>query len=121
MVTIPAWLRISSADTRLVIESIVQETVTALAATQGRGHSQTFDEVRDRLLQLRLLFDWADRQVNLEKQAEAGEKEDRDARSLTAHQQREKGGIEGGLWLNYDIVEKARWKIWGIQLRNLHD
>ncbi|KAI7974997.1 hypothetical protein EIK77_006653 [Talaromyces pinophilus] len=121
MITIPAWLRVSSVDSRLVLESIVNETVAGLTATaQGQGH--TFDEVKDRLWQLRLLFDWVDRQVELERRGdiitEEEEQEDGE-QSMTVQKGADKRGVKGGLWLNYDVIEQARWKIWGIQVRDL--
>jgi anaphase-promoting complex subunit 1 len=121
MITIPAWLRVSSVDSRLVLESIVNETVAGLTATaQGQGH--TFDEVKDRLWQLRLLFDWVDRQVELERRGdiitEEEEQEDGE-QSMTVQKRADKRGVKGGLWLNYDVIEQARWKIWGIQVRDL--
>ena len=120
MVTIPTWLRVSSVDSRLVLESIVNETVAGLTTTaQGQGH--TFDEVKDRLWQLRLLFDWVDRQVELERRGDIiteHEEQDDGEQSMTVQKRADKRGVKGGLWLKYDIIEQARWKIWGIQVRD---
>lgn len=128
MITIPAWLRVSSVDSRLVLESIVNETVAGLTTGQGQGH--TFDEIKDRLWQLRLLFDWVDRQVELERRGGVPEEEDgeHEHQSMTVQKRasqaavaaaEKRKGVEGGLWLNYDVIEQARWKIWGIQVRDL--
>lgn len=123
MVTIPAWLRVSSVDSRLVLRSIVHETIAGLTTTHGQGHA--FDEVKDRLWQLRLLFDWVDRQVELERRGDAAALAEEDgeqnthAQSTAVQKRANKKGIEGGLWLKYDIIEQARWKIWGIQVRDL--
>ncbi|EEA19657.1 Anaphase-promoting complex subunit 1 [Talaromyces marneffei ATCC 18224] len=118
VVTIPAWLRVSSVDSRLVLESIVNETVAGLTTVQGQAYS--FDEVKDRLWQLRLLFAWVDRQVELERREEVHhEAGEHGTQSMTVQKRAEKRGVEGGLWLNYDVIEQARWKIWGIQVRDL--
>lgn len=123
MVTIPAWLRVSSVDSRLVLRSIVHETIAGLTTTHGQGYA--FDEVKDRLWQLRLLFDWVDRQVELERRGDAAALAEEDgeqnthAQSTAVQKRANKKGIEGGLWLKYDVIEQARWKIWGIQVRDL--
>ncbi|PWY67540.1 20S cyclosome subunit [Aspergillus heteromorphus CBS 117.55] len=49
------WLRQSAVDSKLVIDSIVKN---AVQAARGRGADP--DEVRDRIWQLRLLFNWID-------------------------------------------------------------
>ncbi|EED14058.1 20S cyclosome subunit (APC1/BimE), putative [Talaromyces stipitatus ATCC 10500] len=120
---IPPWLRVSSVDSRLVLESIASETVAGVTAT---GHAHSFDEIKDRLWQLRLLFDWVDRQVKTEREEQDGEEmtwvqqsikvQNRASPVVTAEIRKRKGG---GLWLNYDVIEQARWKIWGIQVGDL--
>lgn len=90
----PPWLRPSAVDTKLVL----QNTVNGIIRTAS-GTSWSPDEVKDRLWQLRLLFSWVD------------------------HSERQKGqdtkdedpATRNGLWLRKEIIEDARWKIWGVQ------
>ncbi|KAL1962750.1 hypothetical protein VTN77DRAFT_9204 [Rasamsonia byssochlamydoides] len=103
VVSLPPWLRLSAIDTRLVLESTVNGAIDAAS-----GHGNGTDEVRDRLWQLRLLFDWVDRGFDGD-----GDKEDGNA-------EREDNGVvrekHKGLWLRRDVIEEARWKIWGVQV-----
>lgn len=109
-VAIPPWLRLSSVDSRLVLESTVNEAVQG-AFGGGEITGQPFDEIRDRLWQLRLLFDWVDRQVEAERQRERERNTESGPSAGT-----QKRVAAGGMWLNRDIIEQARWKIWGIQV-----
>lgn len=87
------WLRVSSVDSKLVLErnvlDMVQDTGMVLGS-RGTGP----DEVRDRLWQLRLLFGWVDGQED------------------------ESDGEEGrnGLWLRREFIEEVRWRIWQYSL-----
>ncbi|KAL4894308.1 hypothetical protein BDV59DRAFT_176195 [Aspergillus ambiguus] len=89
------WLRQSAVDSKLVIE----RTVQAMLA----GGSDNPDEVRDRIWQLRLLFSWLDSQVD---HPWAADEEPDEAPTAAP---------ADGLWLRRDFVEKARWKVWGVQ------
>jgi anaphase-promoting complex subunit 1 len=106
--TIPPWLRLSSVDSRLVLESTVNEAVEE-AFGGGGTTGQAFDGIKDRLWQLRLLFDWMDREVETERQTKRETESGQSARV-------QKRVTAGGMWLNRDIIEQARWKIWGIQV-----
>lgn len=100
------WLRISSIDTKLVLEGCVKNIINAAS---GKGAEP--DEVRDRVWQLRLLFNWIDR-GQTEDGAEIEEVDDHGdggERSLVS-------GDKNGLWLRRDFIEEARWKVWGIQM-----
>jgi anaphase-promoting complex subunit 1 len=110
----PLWLRPTVVDTRLVLEKTVRNLVAAAA---GRGTGD--DTVRDRLWQLRLLFAWVDYSSEdpeptsgYQKSARLGDVGDvgdvRDARDV--------GRNSAGMWLRKDIIEEARWKIWGVQV-----
>ncbi|EGE78938.1 anaphase-promoting complex subunit 1 [Blastomyces dermatitidis ATCC 18188] len=94
----PSWLRPSAVDTRLVLEKTVQHLVAA-ATGQGGGD----DTVKDRLWQLRLLFAWLDSNDDLGRR-----------KSATG----EKGSFNTfkGMWLRTDIIEDARWRVWGVQV-----
>lgn len=100
------WLRMSSIDTKLVLESCVRHIIDAASDKSAEP-----DEVRDRIWQLRLLFNWIDRgQVE-----EVGD----DGEEVGDHDGKEKSLVSGhknGLWLRKDFVEEARWKIWGVQM-----
>ncbi|KAL3466819.1 hypothetical protein BJX64DRAFT_218435 [Aspergillus heterothallicus] len=88
------WLRQSVVDSKLVTERTAKNI---MQAAKGRGADP--DEVRDRLWQLRLLFNWLD----VETQEE--DNEEKDTASLQS----------SGLWLRRDYIEELRWKVWGIQ------
>ncbi|KAJ5886397.1 Negative regulator of mitosis [Penicillium subrubescens] len=99
LITAPPWLRTSAVDTRLALTQTVRNIVQA-----ARGRGADPDEVRDRVWQLRLLFDWLDRvQAGDEREISAGE-EQVQAQNQTS-----------GLWLRRDFIEEARWQIWGVQ------
>ncbi|RAQ43928.1 negative regulator of mitosis [Aspergillus flavus] len=98
VVSYAPWLRQSAVDSKLVVENIVQNL--------ARLHP---DEIRDRLWQLRLLFNWVDscsdeRVPVIEKEIETSN----DAIPRVS-------GQSQGLWLRQDFVEEARWKVWGVQ------
>ncbi|OJJ34252.1 hypothetical protein ASPWEDRAFT_113076 [Aspergillus wentii DTO 134E9] len=94
------WLRLSAVDSKLILEHSVQNAIKA--AENGRGADA--DEIRDRLWQLRLLFNWIDRNAMEDQGDEEVEGEDMGPT-----------GPGNGLWLRRDFIEEARWKIWGIQ------
>ncbi|KAH8688755.1 putative 20S cyclosome subunit [Talaromyces proteolyticus] len=102
--TRPPWLRLSPVDSRLVLESTVNEAVQGAS-----GHGTNSDEVKDRLWQLCLLFDWIDREVKRERQNDAEGTLDSIQGSTKTHRRT-------GLWLRWDVIEEARWKIWGVQV-----
>ncbi|KAL4922154.1 hypothetical protein BDW62DRAFT_173030 [Aspergillus aurantiobrunneus] len=91
------WLRQSAVDSKLLIESTVQNVIQA---AKGRGANP--DEVRDRLWQLRLLFGWIDTGSF-------------PSESYEERRDREGCAPSNGLWLRRDYVEELKWKIWGIQ------
>lgn len=95
-VSLPSWLRPTMVDARLVLDNTIR-SLTAAAAGNGAGE----DVIRDRLWQLRLLFAWSD-----------GNTEEGDAEARPSS-----GGLGKleGTWLKKDVIESARWKIWGIQ------
>ncbi|KKZ63413.1 anaphase-promoting complex subunit 1 [[Emmonsia] crescens] len=94
----PSWLRPSVVDTRLVLDMTVQNLVAAATGQGGGG-----DTIRDRLWQLRLLFAWLDSNNDLERtEPPTGEKGTR-----MNHK---------GMWLRTDIIEDARWRVWGVQV-----
>ncbi|OJD27390.1 hypothetical protein ACJ73_01219 [Blastomyces percursus] len=97
----PSWLRPSAVDTRLVLEKTVQHLVAA-ATGQGGGD----DAIKDRLWQLRLLFAWLDSNGDLERRTSAAG---------------EKGSLSTfkGMWLRTDIIEDARWRVWGVQVGDI--
>ncbi|KKA24826.1 20S cyclosome subunit (APC1/BimE) [Rasamsonia emersonii CBS 393.64] len=108
IVSLPPWLRLSSIDTRLVLESTVNGAVAA-ASGDSNSNGNGSDEVRDRLWQLRLLFDWVDRGFDGDDKPEQSEGEkEKENDGQTAEKQK-------GLWLRRDVIEEARWKIWGVQ------
>jgi anaphase-promoting complex subunit 1 len=106
-ISMPSWLRLSAVDMRLVLESTVNGAIDA-ALGSGNG----FDEVKDRLWQLRLLFNWVDRELDNDDEDEenpTGTKTAPSDVSLSLRKQQ-------GLWLKRDIIEEARWKIWAVQV-----
>ncbi|OXV11743.1 hypothetical protein Egran_00497 [Elaphomyces granulatus] len=100
----PAWLRASAVDMRLTLETSVNDII---GAASGRGSNP--DAVRDRVWQLRLLFDWMDSVADQEGKGSAadGLGQDDIMKGVTGN---------GGLWLRKDFIEEARWKIWGVQI-----
>jgi anaphase-promoting complex subunit 1 len=99
LITTPPWLRTSAVDTRLALSHTVRNIVQA-----ARGRGADPDEVRDRVWQLRLLFDWLDR-------VQAGDERE----TLAAGVQPQAQNQTSGLWLRRDFVEEAKWQIWGVQ------
>jgi anaphase-promoting complex subunit 1 len=99
LITAPPWLRTSAVDTRLALARTVRNIVQA-----ARGRGADPDEVRDRVWQLRLLFDWLDR-------VQAGDEQE----TLVGGAQVQAQNQTSGLWLRRDFVEEARWQIWGVQ------
>lgn len=102
LVTAPPWLRTSAVDTRLTLAHAVRNIIKS-----ARGRGADPDEVRDRIWQLQLLFDWLDRSQSSEGHAETP------ARGQTQLQTQ-----ASGLWLRRDFVEEARWQIWRVQVEN---
>ncbi|KAJ5152905.1 Negative regulator of mitosis [Penicillium canariense] len=100
LITAPPWLRTSAVDARLALSQTVRNIVQA-----ARGRGADPDEVRDRVWQLRLLFDWLDR-------VQAGD--EREMLVGDVHLQQNQNQASG-LWLRRDFVEEARWQIWGVQ------
>ncbi|EPS26616.1 hypothetical protein PDE_01554 [Penicillium oxalicum 114-2] len=99
LVTAPHWLRTSAVDTRLALAHTVRNIVQA-----AHGQSADADEVRDRVWQLRLLFEWLDRV-----QADDAEKNASPGVLPQAQNQ------TSGLWLRRDFLEEARWQILEVQ------
>lgn len=97
LVSAPPWLRTSAVDARLAMTHTVHNIVQS-----ARGRGADPDQIRDRIWQLRLLFDWLDR-------TQPGEERDHLSRSVSQ-------GQPSGLWLRRDFVEDARWQIWGVQI-----
>jgi anaphase-promoting complex subunit 1 len=109
---LPSWLRTSVVDTRLVLDKTLR---TFIAAATGRGTLTAAagrDAVRDRLWHLRLLFAWVD---SLEDEQGNGASS---ASAAVASRGDGRGQDAGGglLWLPREVIEDARWKIWGIQV-----
>lgn len=96
LVSAPPWLRTSAVDARLAMAHTVHNIVQS-----ARGRGADPDQMRDRIWQLRLLFDWLDR-------TQPGDERD--------HLSRPSQGQPSGLWLRRDFVEDARWQIWGVQI-----
>lgn len=96
-VTAPPWLRTSAVDSRLALSHTVRNVIQS-----ARGRGADPDQVRDRIWQLRLLFDWLER-------VQSGD----ESNSLTA--QGPSLSQSSGLWLRRDFVEEAKWRIWGVQ------
>lgn len=101
LVTAPPWLRTSAVDARLVLSRTVRNIVQS-----ARGRGADPDEVRDRVWQLRLLFDWLDR-------VQAGDEQG----SLSGQLQNQVQQASG-LWLRRDFVEEAKWLVWGVQIED---
>ncbi|OOF90267.1 hypothetical protein ASPCADRAFT_212109, partial [Aspergillus carbonarius ITEM 5010] len=99
------WLRQSAVDSKLVIEGIVKNTIQA-----ARGRAADPDEVRDRIWQLRLLFNWIDTPTEDRLPEEVSSEMSEDG---TLSRQRVPSD---GLWLRRDYIEETRWKIWGVQI-----
>ncbi|KAJ5110796.1 hypothetical protein N7532_001331 [Penicillium argentinense] len=97
LVSSPPWLRTSAVDTRLSLERTIQNVVRS---AKGRGADP--DQVRDRIWQLRLLFDWLE---SVEARATA---DDGDEMSAAQHR--------SDLWLRRDFIEEAKWLVWGVQV-----
>ncbi|KAK2741383.1 Anaphase-promoting complex subunit 1 [Myotisia sp. PD_48] len=93
--SLPAWLRPTMVDTRLMLDNTIRNL---MAAAAGRGAGE--DVVQDRLWQLRLLFAWQDNVDSLATTAQNSENDVPHTKSV---------------WLRKDIIEDARWKIRGIQ------
>jgi anaphase-promoting complex subunit 1 len=97
VVSAPPWLRTSAVDARLALSHTVRNIVQS-----ARGRGADPDEVRDRIWQLRLLFDWLDRTQPVE--------QDSLDPGMKAVQP------PSGLWLRRDFVDDARWQVWGVQI-----
>ncbi|KAJ5469499.1 Negative regulator of mitosis [Penicillium diatomitis] len=98
-VTAPPWLRTSAVDTRLALAHTVRNIVQA-----AHGLSADADEIRDRVWQLRILFEWLDRV-----QSDEAEK------SVSPDALPQSQNQTSGLWLRRDFLEEARWQILGVQ------
>ncbi|KAJ5114641.1 hypothetical protein NUU61_000400 [Penicillium alfredii] len=99
----PPWLRTSAVDSRLALSHTVRNIVQS-----ARGRGADPDEVRDRVWQLQLLFDWLDR---------TQPDDDRDDRPGSSQSQTSPNvAAASGLWLRRDFIEEARWQIWGVQI-----
>lgn len=93
-----SWLRPTAVDTRLALEKTVQDWI---AAANGQAFGE--DTTRDRLWQLKLLIEWMDATQSSNTQSKnGGEGSDKLNSS--------------GLWLKNEVIERARWRIWGIQV-----
>lgn len=95
------WLRVSSVDSKLVLERNVLDMVQVQGTATDTGTAIVSrgtgpDEVRDRLWQLRLLFGWVD-----------GQEDESDG---------EEGRRRNGLWLRREFIEAVRWRIWQYSL-----
>lgn len=99
LVTTPPWLRTSAVDARLALSHTVRNIVQS---AQGQGADP--DEVRDRIWQLRLLFDWLGR-------VQSGDEPDGLSGQMQAQVQQ-----PSGLWLRRDFLEEAKWQVWGVQI-----
>jgi anaphase-promoting complex subunit 1 len=110
-----SWLRTSVVDTRLVLDKTLR---TFIAAATGRGFTSTTtaaaaagrDAMRDRLWHLRLLFTWVD---SMEDDGGGASVSAAVASKGDGRGQDDGGGL---LWLPREVIEDARWKIWGIQV-----
>ena len=99
LVSAPQWLRTSAVDARLTLSHTVRNIVQS-----ARGRGADPDQIRDRIWQLRLLFDWLDR-------TQPGEERDHLSKQLPQGEQ-----ARSGLWLRRDFIEDAKWQIWGVQI-----
>lgn len=97
-VTAPPWLRTSAVDARLALSHTVRNVIQS-----ARGRGADPDQVRDRIWQLRLLFDWIERV-----QGDESKLNGLGAQSAAQSQ-------SSGLWLRRDFVEEAKWRVWGVQ------
>lgn len=97
--TSPPWLRTSAVDARLALSHTVRNIVQS-----ARGRGADSDEIRDRIWQLQLLFDWLDRSQGDEQTA--------------GHQPSQSQTPVSGLWLRKDFIEEARWQVWGVQVED---
>lgn len=102
LVTAPPWLRTSAVDSRLTLAHAVHNIIKS-----ARGRGADPDEVRDRIWQLQLLFDWLDRSQSSEEYADA-----------PGQAQTQLQAQASGLWLRRDFVEEARWQIWRVQVED---
>ena len=100
LVNAPPWLRTSAVDARLALSNTVRNIVQS-----ARGRGADPDQLRDRVWQLRLLFDWLDR-------VQSGDEPDVLSGQLQQMQQ------ASSLWLRRDFVEEARWQVWGVQIED---
>ncbi|KAJ5780931.1 Anaphase-promoting complex subunit 1 [Penicillium paradoxum] len=104
LVSVPPWLRTSAVDARLSLSHTVRNIVQS-----ARGRGADPDQVRDRIWQLRLLFDWLDR-------TQPGDERD----YLLARQMMSSAQVQpSGLWLRRDFVDDAKWQVWGVQVGDL--
>ena len=101
------WLRTSSIDTKLVLENCVQN-ISRIAS----GKRVEPDEIRDRIWQLRLLFNWIE-EGRLEDRAES---EEDDGDHVIDKEKSLVSDDKNGLWLRKDFIEEAKWKVWGVQM-----
>ncbi|KAJ5937426.1 hypothetical protein N7454_004726 [Penicillium verhagenii] len=99
IVTSPPWLRTSAVDARLALSHTIRNIVQS-----SRGRGADSDEIRDRIWQLQLLFDWLDRSQSDEQDTVSG------------HLQSQFQTPASGLWLRRDFIEEARWQVWGVQV-----
>jgi anaphase-promoting complex subunit 1 len=72
----------------------------------ARGRGADPDQIRDRVWQLKLLFDWLDR-------VQSSDEPD----ALSGHSQNQLQQASS-LWLRRDFVEEARWQVWGVQIED---
>ncbi|QKX64482.1 uncharacterized protein TRUGW13939_11657 [Talaromyces rugulosus] len=110
----PPWLRLSAVDSRLVLESTVQDAIDSAS-----GLCPSSDEViKDRLWQLRLLFEWLDleNETGRRKDVEDTTQDSSLSQGSTAEVRRRRPG----LWLKRDVIEEARWKIWSVQVGEIN-
>lgn len=101
LISTPPWLRTSAVDARLTLSHTVRNIVQS-----ARGRGADPDQIRDRMWQLRLLFDWLDR-------THPGDERDHLSRQVLSGEQKPQAS---GLWLRRDFVEDAKWQIWGVQI-----
>ncbi|CAG8095071.1 unnamed protein product [Penicillium salamii] len=102
LVSAPPWLRSSAVDARLALSHTVRNIVQS-----ARGRGADPDQIRDRIWQLRLLFDWLDR-------TQPGEERDHLSRQVAS--QSDQKLQRSGLWLRRDFIEDAKWQVWGVQV-----
>ncbi|KAJ5555529.1 hypothetical protein N7461_003999 [Penicillium sp. DV-2018c] len=102
--SVPPWLCTSAVDARLALSHTVRNIVQS-----ARGRGADPDQIRDRIWQLRLLFDW------LERTQSGDERDHLSGRHVLAPEQ----GHPSGLWLRRDFIEEAKWQVWGVQVGDL--